>query len=512
VLGIALVARLGQRLYDRRTGLWAALFLALSPFDILFARTAFTDPMLVLWMLVALLGAANERSFWAGLALGLAFATKQHAVTLVPLVVLVAWAARSGKRHVARAFSARPFIVRSNPRKRVALNEKWIRPVILGLLGFAIPFALVTWWDSARWMVRPGYWRQSSLSYGGLPWAAPAEWGARLVEWGGWARYLVGSPALYALLLVGSGALVVRFRRRPRRAPGKDALVVGSTGHSGGALQARPTKECPKRQVSPSEDACSSHCRPECHSGLMVRFRHRTEPSSRKPASRVADACSSARLYDTLLLGYALGYVTLHTILRFSIWDRYLLPLAPLAALLLARVVVEGLGYLERMDLPQRLRQVGRAFSAPSRWLARRLRGLRLTFAAVVCLAACYSACRAALNGYPVGGEHWAYQGLDQVIAYLRENAAPDAVLYHHWLRWHYTYYLYGTDFELRWWQSAAHLRQEASRTPGREQYIVLPDWRTLEPEAEGIELVPLYETRRRDGSVSLRVYRVEVE
>ena len=141
----------------------------------------------------------------------------------------------------------------------------------------------------------------------------------------------------------------------------------------------------------------------------------------------------------------------------------------------------------------------------------RGLRGLRLICAAAVCLAACYSACTAAMNGYPVGGEHWAYQGLDQVAAYLQENAAPDAVLYHHWLRWHYTFYLYGTGFELRWWQSAEHLRQEAARTPGREQYIVLPDWRTLDPVAEGIALVPLYETVRRDGSVSLQLCRVEV-
>ena len=116
----------------------------------------------------------------------------------------------------------------------------------------------------------------------------------------------------------------------------------------------------------------------------------------------------------------------------------------------------------------------------------------------------------AAHNGYPVGGEHWAYQGLDQVVAYLQENAPGDAVLYHHWLRWHYTYYLHDTEFELRWWQSGEHLRREATRTPERAQYIVLPDWRTLEPHAEGIHLRPLYQTRRRDGSVSLRLYRVD--
>jgi hypothetical protein len=129
--------------------------------------------------------------------------------------------------------------------------------------------------------------------------------------------------------------------------------------------------------------------------------------------------------------------------------------------------------------------------------------------AVLVCLAALWTGGRGAINGYPVGGEHWAYQGLDQVAAYLKENAPPDAVLYHHWLRWHYTYYLHGTDFELRWWESAEHLQREVLRTPERTQYIVLPDWRTLEPAAPGLEFVPVYETRRRDGTVSLRVYIV---
>ena len=75
----------------------------------------------------------------------------------------------------------------------------------------------------------------------------------------------------------------------------------------------------------------------------------------------------------------------------------------------------------------------------------------------------------------------------------------------------HYSYYLYGTGFELRWWQSGEHLFREAARTPDRAQYIVLPDWRTLEPETDGVVLEPVYETYRRDGSVSLRVYRIRL-
>jgi 4-amino-4-deoxy-L-arabinose transferase-like glycosyltransferase len=410
LLGIALTYRLGRCLYDRRTALWAALFVALSPYDILFARTAFTDPMLVLWVLVALCAVAGDHWLWAGVAMGLAFATKQHAVILIPLVLAIGWiqAARSNitPQHTRRAFVWR---------------------LLVSLVGFSIPFALVTWWDAQRWAIRPGYWRQSAMSYGGLLWAPPDEWGERLVAWIGWARYLVGSPLLYVLLVAGGAAL----------------LLYGWRGL----------------------------------------------PHERQ-----------TRL-DTALAGYGLGYVLFHTVVQFSVWDRYLLPLVPVVGLWLGRIVVHGREAATRGYKP-RLQDAALA--------AERLKPrVRDVWIAVVCLVALFSGVKAAFNGYPVGGEHWAYQGLDEVVAYLVENAAPDAVLYHHWLRWHYTFYLHGTDFELRWWESGEHLHREVTRTPDREQYIVLPDWRTIEPEAEDITLDPIYEAHRRDGSISLTLYRI---
>jgi hypothetical protein len=202
---------------------------------------------------------------------------------------------------------------------------------------------------------------------------------------------------------------------------------------------------------------------------------------------------------DWTLVIYGLGYLLFHAVFRFSVWDRYLLPLVPVMALLGARVVTQG----ER-QLTHIARQGGR-----SRWF---WRGVRSACVLIVVLAAAIAGSRGALNGYPVGGEHWAYQGLDEVAAYLEQNASENAVLYHHWLRWHFTYYLHDADLELRWWESGEHLRREALRTPGREQYIVLPDWRTVEPEVPGIHLRPVYAARRQDGSVSLQLCRIELE
>jgi predicted membrane-bound dolichyl-phosphate-mannose-protein mannosyltransferase len=448
MLGIALLYRLGRRLYGTPAGLLAALFLALSPFDLLFARTAFTDSMLVMWMLAALWAAAAGRRFLAGIALGLAFATKQHALLAIPLAIALGW------------MHARP-----------APGTWGRRAGELGIytLGFALPLAGVIAWDSARWANRPSYWHQSASSYGGLAWAPPAKWGERLIEWIGWARYLAGSRVLAVLAVLGIAALLVHGRRR--------------------------------------------------------------EPGTRE-----------TRL-DTLFVAYGVSYILAHTVLQFSVWDRYLLPLAPLVALLLARIVVQ-------IDRATRRGMEGAATSAPRGMetapthvseprgmetapthagaprgmetaatstgtlcvlrvsvVPLLLRVLRISVVFLLFL----SAWTAARNGYPIGGEHWAYQGLDQVAAYLKENAPPDAVLYHHWLRWHYSFYLYGTTFELRWWESGEHLRREALRTPERAQYIVLPDWRILDPDAEGIAFRPVYETRRQDGSVSLTVYRVEI-
>ena len=413
-VGIALVYRLGRRLYGRSVGLWAALFLALSPFDVLFARTAFTDSMLVMWTLAALCAAAAGRWLATGLLLGLAYARKQHAALLIPLVIAVGWTQNPAPERYRRG----------------------ARGLLAGALGFTLPFGLVTLWDAPRWAARPGYWQQSAMSYGGLVWAPVAEWGERLVEWLGWARYLTGSPVSGIMLVAGCVALLVYGWRR--------------------------------------------------HPGTRQTW------------------------LDTVLIAYGVGYLAVHAVLEFSIWDRYLLPLAPLVGLLLGRIVVwtsestrHGADQSRRSTPPKIPPPIHRALPG---WTVRPGMVPLFLFLSLSLL----SGWKAARNGYPIGGEHWAYQGLDRVAAYLRENAPPDAVLYHHWLRWHYTYYLYESPFELRWWQSGEHLQREAMRSPERAQYIVLPDWRTLEPQAEGIRLRPVYETRRRDGSVSLRVYRVE--
>ena len=66
---------IAARIYERRTALLAAALLAASPFAILFAPTAFTDPWLTLWLMASAWAALAGRSFLAGIALGLAVAS-----------------------------------------------------------------------------------------------------------------------------------------------------------------------------------------------------------------------------------------------------------------------------------------------------------------------------------------------------------------------------------------------------------------------------------------------------
>ena len=105
VLLIPATYALARRIYDRQTALVAAALVTASPFAILFAPTAFTDPWLTLWLVIAAWAAVSNRPFWAGLALGLAVACKQQGVLGVPLIVgllmLRDWQTANRRLHAA---------------------------------------------------------------------------------------------------------------------------------------------------------------------------------------------------------------------------------------------------------------------------------------------------------------------------------------------------------------------------------------------------------------------------
>ncbi len=200
VASVALVYALGRQLYgDVKVGLLAALLLALSPFDILFASTAFTDPLLVALALGALLAAAKGKLGLAGLLVGLSAATKQQGLLFLPLVVAVGVIisgrlAKPRRRLESPTDSAAPANEFAGCYAKPVKTGSGLERVLTrfryqatnSFVAFALAFAAVAaaafWWDAAR-VQRPGFWTQGLVSYGNLGLASPEVWAERARDW-----------------------------------------------------------------------------------------------------------------------------------------------------------------------------------------------------------------------------------------------------------------------------------------------------------------------------------------
>jgi 4-amino-4-deoxy-L-arabinose transferase-like glycosyltransferase len=410
VTSVALTYALAQALYrDVRVGLLAALFLALSPFDILFASTAFTDPLMTALVLAALLAAARGHLGAAGILSGLAAATKQQGLFFLPLVVAVGWLSSTSR--LPKSLRLR----KSAVERRAVLRSPWLHFA----LGFAVVVAGVIWWDLAREQ-RPGFLEQSLLSYGGLGPAQPLSLGERAAGWLELVASFWVSPWYGALLL---GLLAVWFA-----------------------------------------------------------------------GSRFTERISGPQKTDLALLVFVLGFLALHWLVGFQIWDRYLLGLVPLAALLAARAVVA----------------VGDAIRIPAR---RKVYILGISLIVVAMLA--HPVWLATQSQLPLGGDHGAYDGVEDLAAFVRAKAPPGSVLYHHWLGYHYRFYLHGAPLRQHWYPDVGDLARDATVYRREPRYIAFPSWRDGDPAAialaeAGVHLVPVLETARRDGSVSFELFRME--
>jgi hypothetical protein len=427
---------------DARTGLLAALLLALSPFDILFASTAFTDPLMVALVLGALLAAAGDRPGLAGLLAGLAAATKQQGLFFLPLVVAVGLLAprlcrTPGSATQKPSPDPAPASGSGEPRRikrllawiRRAWHLKWLRFA----LAFALVIACVLWWDLAR-LQRPGFLEQGSISYGVLAPAQAGSLGQRGADWLRMVGAFWASPWFNALLVA--------------------ALVGWLLGGIAGWWQ------------------------------------------------------GWSRL-DVALGIFGVAFLLLHWLVGFQVWDRYLLGLVPLLAILAARAFVAfGKEPLEKLGGAVAF---SRSAIRSQRW--RRIYAFALGAVLIASLAAPVLA--AARSELPVGGDHGAYDGIDHLATYMRTQTPPGSVLYHYWLGYHYRFYLYGAPLRLHWYPDLEDLARDAHVYRREPRYIAFPSWQDSGPVVSalseaGVTLVPVYQTTRRDGSVSFELYRMD--
>ncbi len=394
LLNAALLVSLAHRLTGWRTAWLALAVYASAPFAILFAPTLYTDVLLTTSFLAACLAAVNRRWGWLGFWLGVGLATKQQALLLAPLPLLLAWL---NPRQHSFTYAAR------------------------GLAGLSLPIAAIWAWDARRLALTPpggppDVWTQSAVSYGGLTLAPLATWLPRLHEWLAVAQYLAPGWALCGLLLLGMGLA--------------------------------------------------------CRAAWQRRKRHRL------PAPAV---------WQILMLGFALIYLAAQVVVSFQVWDRYLLPLAPLAAIFIAVAL---------------------------RWLWRRV-GFVIVVLTLLLLPG--PAWRAAHGGYPIGSDHGAYDGIEEAAAVVRQELPdnPFGVLYHHELGWHWQYYLAAAHFQRVYYPTPAYLAADAAGPATYTRLVVIPTWRwdaelTAALAAHGLRMHWLHTTYRPDGSPSFLIYRIE--
>lgn len=190
---------------DRLAAAFAVLLLILSPLAIQFSATAFTDPLLTLWLVAAAAflvrrdAARRLRPFrpgWAGLCLGLALATKYQAALFLPLLLGLGWLGGYGRREWARAAA-----------------------------GLALPLLGVLLWAVARSGDGPGLLANQISNIGGLRLAWPWELLPRLAAWGRlWALALGPVVLAAAGLLLAAG--LWRLARRGRSGVDSDVGLV----------------------------------------------------------------------------------------------------------------------------------------------------------------------------------------------------------------------------------------------------------------------------------------------
>lgn len=192
---------------------------------------------------------------------------------------------------------------------------------------------------------------------------------------------------------------------------------------------------------------------------------------------------------------WSFGFLALHIMTTVQLWDRYLLPLAPMFCLGVAWATTQ-------MDM-----------TVSPAWFRRGL--LLVALLGVLCLVP--PALTAATGGLPIGGDHGAYQGLTEAIAWLATQAPANGVLYHQQLGWHYQFYLYGQiasgAYELRWFPNTTYLAANAARIPNRPRFLVVPDWApqpalALQLAVQRIRLIPA----ARFGQMTVYALQNEVQ
>lgn len=170
-----------------------------------------------------------------------------------------------------------------------------------------------------------------------------------------------------------------------------------------------------------------------------------------------------------LLAVWSLGFLVLHVITSIQIWDRYLLPLIPIVILLLSGAPLQQF--------------VGARCIVPLRMSIH-------TIVPILCILVLLPiSWRAAQGGLPIGGDHGAYSGLQEALAWLRAEEQGTTehtpiILYQQRLGWQLQFYLYTEErqgqIDVRWFANALTLADNATKSVSHRRFLLQPTWQAL--------------------------------
>lgn len=281
------------------------------------------------------------------------------------------------------------------------------------LAGFLPVVLLLLAWDLAR----PGdgpLWSLQLSNIGGFRVIWSWELGRRFWQWLALWRLLLAGPAMILLLL----ALIMR------------------------ALSALPLLSLSRVSM-----------------GLTIGGYRRNSGATSRPGQH-----PSATDVDLLLILFVAAYGMMHWLVAIPAWDRYLLPLVPLAAVISAGPAAKLLevANTRKSCLPQRLGQIGTWSMA--------------IILLILMLAQIPWALKARVARFPIGGRPDADHGAAEVALELADSPYG-TVLYDHWYSWQWRYHLFDSRVYVSWFAHPADLARDllAFGDDGNARYLSLP-------------------------------------
>ncbi len=409
IVALPMLASLSWRIYRQDfVSVLSVALLSFSPLAVRFSPSAFLDPLLLLFLLGALLMSSdtlrtsilpqNPRIMVVcGLMYGLATATKHQAWFFLPLLVI--WAVLSGWR-----------------------RREWMR----FLIGAVPIWAVLALWDLLG-NGRIDLWQEQLSSYGGLRLSWSWELWSRLDLWSAVWGVALNSPLLsFAMLLAIPPFIALLIQNQDRYAA-----------------------------------------------------------------------------IDQSILMFVMGYFILHWFVAIPAWGRYLLPVLPIAFMMIARYFWRVIDFAQNILMPD----LGR-YSIISRFTGIWV----LIFIGVLLPTTLWPS----EENTGFDEEIWAKNDI-QVITDVLAEAPYGTVLYDHWYSWIWRYYLYDSRVFVSWFPHPDGLKADLvafGREPGL-RYLVLPGGAEAKPvirsvQSAGFRLIPVELDSSRITTTGPRLYKIE--